>query len=135
LFEKFFLSSHATTIVAILSHYGTLRGMAIANGKSPSGPIGGIILTILIALPLWFFIARKGSGIARWIAIAFFVIGLLGVPGSLLKTMSVGPVYFGLSIISLGLSVASFAMLFRADAVSWIKNGGKSPTIDPEVFS
>ena len=135
LFERLFLSSQLASIVAIFSHYNIIRSAAVINGKSPTGPIAGIVLTIIIALPLWFFIVRKGSGFARWVAIAFFALGSLGVPASIPKALSIGPIYLALFLLAFGLSAGSIIMLFRPDAVRWIKSGGKSQQADPEVFS
>ncbi len=135
LFERLYVSSQAASILAIFLHYGTLRSAAIANGSSPAGPIVGVFLILVISVPLWFFIVRRASNIAKWITIILFAIGLLGLPSSLSKTLAVGPAYFVLSLLALVLSIGSVIMLFKQDSVFWLKSNGKALPVDPEIFS
>lgn len=135
LFGRLFLASQAASILAIFLHYGTLRSAAIANGGSPAGPIVGVTLILVISMPLWFFIVRRASNIAKWITIILFFSGFIGLPSSLSETLAVGPVYFVLSLLALAFSFGSVVMLFKPDSAYWLKSRGKALPVDPDVFS
>ena len=134
-FEFLFLLQAAASILAILVNYGQLRQQAINAGASPSGPIGGVLLTLLVGLPLWFFIARRASNIAKWVMVLLSGLTFLTLPGGFAKAHQIGISYellFGLSIVGW---FAALAMLFRCDASAWLKSRGKSQEVDPKVFS
>ncbi|MFM5955240.1 MAG: hypothetical protein ACKOPE_13190 [Novosphingobium sp.] len=134
-FEQLFFASLAATTVAIMLNYGTLRSQAIAQGSSPAGPIIGILLTLLINLPLWYFVARRASNVSKWILVVLVAIGTLMLPWTYAAVFAVSMSYTFLSILAYGLSIASTAMLFRRDSVSWLKSGGAVGAINPDIFS
>jgi uncharacterized membrane protein len=83
----------------------------------------GIAINIL----LWFFIARRGSNVARWIYVVLLAFGLIGVVMSLVRgTMFIDPVGGAISGVSTTLSVICAWLLFRPDANRWFKPGAVS---------
>lgn len=78
--------------------------------------IGSMLVGVAISLLLWYFTARRGSKVAKWILTIFFAIGLFGIPfsiatlpTSILLTTLVNAILQGLAVF----------MLFRPDAVAW----------------
>ena len=134
-FEWLFLLQAAATILAIMVNYTLLRQRAIDVGASPTGPIAGVLLTLIVDVPLWFFITRRASNFSRWVMVVLSVLTIVGLPGGLASANQIGISYavlFGLGIVGW---FAALALLFRPDASAWLKSRGKSPEIDPEVFS
>lgn len=85
---------------------------------------------LLVQATLWFFIARKGSSVAKWILAALTGLNLIGAL-FLLYGLATG---FGAesrsmlgSLLSLGASallVAAVSMLFRPDTRGWFGEAG-----------
>ncbi len=86
-------------------------GIAVAAGM--------IAVGTAIALLLWFLIARRGSGGARWVLVAFTAFAI----GSLAVGLASGAVIVdggGIArMIATALQTAAVALLFRADARAW----------------
>jgi len=134
-FEWLFIFQALASILAIMLNYGLLRQRAIDAGASPVGPIAGVLLSLIVDAPLWFFVARRASNVAKWIMVALSVLTIIGLPRELTSAHQIGLSYellFGLSAIGW---FAALAMLFRKDASSWLKSRDKLPEIDPEAFS
>jgi hypothetical protein len=82
----------------------------------------------------WFLIARRASNTAKWILVTLTAIGLLSIlswPG-LLATY--GTAYIALVALTTALNFASVALLFRGDAVRWLKSKGTVAPVDATVF-
>ena len=138
-FERLYLLGLAIGLVNGIISFSSMQEL-IDSDPALSKVISGstfIILTagpsFVIALLLWFFIARRASNVAKWIFVVMFVIGLLMLPSSLARHFAVSQVS---AIVSLGLTVlqaASIFFLFRADARAWFVSKGQN-TADPDVF-
>ena len=134
-FEWLFIVQATTSILAIMINYGLLRQRAIDAGVSPLGPLVGMLLSLIVDVPLWFFIARRASSASKWIMVVLSVLTIIGLPGELTDAREISLSYqvlFGISVIGW---FAALAMLFRRDARIWLRSHGKSPEPDPEVFS
>ena len=98
---------------------------------------GGLsLVSIGLALLLCFFIARRGSTVAKWIFVFFFALAVLGM------AVNVSVYLRGLgSVITLGAAAFSVALrmlclylLFRPEANAWFR-GRYSPGELLETFS
>jgi hypothetical protein len=94
------------------------------------------IVSIGIELLLWFFIARRGSNVAKWIFVAFFVLALLGTALLAFRYGQdmLSPVRLGVSILMMALRMAALWLLFRPDASAWFR-GRHSPEELFDTFS
>ena len=72
-----------------------------------------------ITLALWYFIARKGSTVAKWIATVFLVLGLIGAVFALLMRTYPGGANGIIGIVTTVLQVVAIAFLFRPDTKVW----------------
>lgn len=79
--------------------------------------IGTFAFGMLITLLLWFFISRMRSKIAKWILIAFTVLGIIMLPGSLAQMPSATMIA---SVVITVMQVAAIYFLFRPDAKAWL---------------
>ncbi|MGK6317951.1 hypothetical protein [Sphingomonas sp. DT-204] len=122
-FEQFYIAYWLVGLVNTVMSWD--RSLSVAM-RSPAvaamGP-GFLYATTAVGLAipalLWFFIARRGSTIAKWILVVLFAIGLV----ALLFTFMGGrfPTGFSgaLALIALVLQAAAVAMLFRPDTRTW----------------
>ncbi len=100
-----------------------------ALGMGSGALIGMYLFGLAINLLLWFFIARKGSDIAKWIYIVFFAIGLIGLPALFLGGFDLTKI---LGLIGFAIQAFMIYLLFQPDAKSWFSKDDPS---DPEVFN
>ena len=77
------------------------------------------LIGFAITLALWYFIARKGSAVAKWIAVVFMVLGLIGVAITLLTGTFPAGVSGTIGIITTMLQVIAVTFLFKPDAKIW----------------
>jgi hypothetical protein len=134
-FERYFLASIGTSILAVLLDYGFLRQRALDQGASPLGPMIGIIAAAVGGWLFWYFIARRASNIAKWINVVMTALGTLTLPWSWSEVFGIGPVYSLLAAISYICSIVASIYLFHPDAVVWLKSKGRNAPVDPGVFS
>lgn len=84
-------------------------------------------LGLLLPLILWYFIARRGSVVAKWVMVVVTAIGV----GSLALQMARGQFEIGLpgilGIVGVVLNVIAATMLFRPDARPWF---GETPVTE-----
>jgi hypothetical protein len=93
-----------------------------ALGGAVIGFAGAMIaLGTLIALLLWYFIARRGSTVAKWILVVFTGIAI----GSLLIGFRSGAVIVDtggiIRVVAIALQTAAVALLFARDAAPWFE--------------
>ncbi len=81
--------------------------------------IGTAVLTFVIQLLLWFFVARKGSDIARWIYVILFGLGLLGTLLNVMRGTWLDGIPGVVAAVCVLLQVAAVVMLFRPDSNTW----------------
>ncbi len=125
-FDRLYLASIAVGLIGnILEWPLTMARLAenpdtAAMGSTATVAAGGMIaIGVLIALLLWFFIARRGSSVAKWILVVFTVFAI----GSLVIGFSTGAVILDaggiVRIVAVALQTAAVAFLFRPDAAPW----------------
>ena len=91
----------------------------MGSGFGANMLIGGSVLGLLISALLWYFTARKGSVVTKWIITVFFVLGVLG----LLLTAVQGTIPQGISgvlaVVALVLDGIAVVQLFKPDTKVW----------------
>lgn len=125
-FNEFNLAATLVGICNTLIHYGVLRELAISKGASPAGPLIGILLLILYYLIFWFFIYRRGSGIAKWVFVVVTAVSVALVPYRLGEVLAVGKIYAVIDGIAFASQLAAMAMLFRDEAKDWLNRKSRS---------
>jgi hypothetical protein len=94
------------------------------------------IVSIGIELLLWYFIARRGSNLARWIFAIFFGLAVLSMValGIRFAQGALSPVRLGVPLLTMSLRIVSLWLLFRPDAAAWFR-GRHSPEELLDTFS
>jgi len=138
LFERLLWASFAISVVTTYLAWNDMMAEIEreAVGMRSSTAIGLTVvilaITLAILLALWYAIARRGSNVAKWIYVVLTAIGTLQTIASLFQPNSLSGLWLGTTLLATALSVASAAVLFRADAVAWLT--GKAP-VDPGIFN
>lgn len=124
-FERCYLGAVALGLVNNALNWNNMQEQMAATPNSELLPVWFLPATIgfgvLIALLLWYFVARRASVVAKWIVVVFFAIGLLGLPGIIngVTTGLVAPLMGILALVALTLQTMAVWMLFRPDAKLW----------------
>ncbi|MDZ4308653.1 hypothetical protein [Allopontixanthobacter sp.] len=122
LFERLYLASIAVTAInAWLTYDRTIAQVERDPSLSALGWGAGaftliLVLGLLVSLLLYYFIAYRANAVAKWVLVAFTVIGFLGLPGAL--AAATGAALASLVLMHL-LALAAIVMLFRPDARQW----------------
>ncbi|NVD44521.1 hypothetical protein [Qipengyuania atrilutea] len=128
IFEKLFLGSLVIGLInAVLSFAQiseTLAADPATEGMGTGLMVTTLVITFGINLLLWYFVARKASNIAKWILVAFTILGLLFLPSSLAQT---GGLTMVLSLVVTAMQVISVVFLFRQDAKVWFAGAARPP--------
>lgn len=138
LFERLFwaslVASFLTTALTWNDIMSQMQRDAVGFRSATVIGITAVILavTLLILAGLWYGIARRGSNVTKWIYVVLTALGTLSTIASLFEPDTLSGIWLVGTLLSTVLSVASAAVLFRADAVAWLT--GKAP-VDPGIFS
>lgn len=127
-FDRLYLASIVLGLIGNLVEWPVTMARLNENpetaalGSTAAILAGGMIVTgTLIALLLWFLIARRASTVAKWILVVFTVFAI----GSLALGLSGGAVIVDgggiVRIAAVVLQVAAVAFLFRRDAAAWFE--------------
>ncbi len=96
--------------------------MLASKGLQPSPAVilGVSVLSPLIGVILWYFVARKRSNVARWIMTVLVVLAVIGFAARGFRDVDVitRPVFWIAAFAEL-LKVAAVSCLFRASAAGW----------------
>ncbi|HWK34899.1 hypothetical protein [Sphingomonas sp.] len=135
-FEQFYLGYWLVGIANTALSWRTTLASAMANPDVAA--LGAVFLYAMTAmgfvipLLLWFFIARRGSTIAKWILVVLFAIGLLGIALMLVRGTFPSGVSGVLAALAIVLQAAAVAMLFRSDTRPWF---GEVDPLDEELVT
>lgn len=90
--------------------------------------IGGILIALVVGLLFWWFVARRGSNVARWITVLALGYGLVSSAFGLAAAGdAIGPVRL-VSLAGMVFTAVALAALFMPDARAWFAH-------DPEALS
>ncbi len=133
LFERLYLASIALTLIATALGWDALvRGATIPGAEGAAAAVAGIAIgvVVLAQLIVWYFVARRGSSIAKWAAVLFFLLNLWGIGATVQLAMN-GSLPSVLTIFARIVELAAIAMLFRADARPWFAHDEEDDTDTP----
>lgn len=126
-FELLFLGSLLLTLIATALIWPALLDQAAAQaggaslGEGTLAVIAGVGVAIVsaIMLVLWYFVARRGSTIAKWVLVLFTGYNLYSLIGSVQAGAPVATPPVLISGAALLLQVVAVALLFLPDARAW----------------
>jgi hypothetical protein len=137
-FERFYLGALGLGLVNNLLNFS--QATAVLNdpnvqaaGLGTGFLVSTMVIGFAIPLLLWYFIARRGSNIAKWIAVVLFGLGAIGVLMSLSTMFAMGTLSAIVGLVVFALQAYAMFMLFQPDARAWLE-GGSGPT-NPDVFN
>jgi formate-dependent nitrite reductase membrane component NrfD len=122
-FERTVLASLALSVLGSAVSWERASTMAADAGLGTGYLIGVAAFTLVLTLLLLWFIARKGSPIAKWIYVVVAVLGFIGGVASIGQVLEYGALSAGITILSYILSALSLWFLFRPDANAWFNDG------------
>ena len=122
-FERTVLASLGLSILGSALGWERASTMAADAGLGSGYLIGVAAFTLVLTLLLLWFIARKGSPVAKWIYVVVSVLGLIGGIAGIGQVMQYGGISAGITILSYVLSAVSLWFLFRPDATAWFNDG------------
>ena len=102
----------------ILSWNATLAQFQQGAGVplSPSILIGILVFGYAVALLLLYFTAHRASNVAKWILVAFALLGLIGLPALVMPPLTLIKI---VGLLSQLVTIASLVFLFKADTRTW----------------
>ena len=107
----------------------------LGDGFIMSSLLGGLAFGAVITLLLWWFAARRGSVVAKWIIVAFFALGTLGLLNGLARGTTPPGLGGVLSVANWVLQAVAVWLLFRPDANAWFADRGRrSDPAEPFLF-
>ena len=121
-FERLYLAAFVLGLAnTALSWSAALQKMRAA--ATPGNGIWYLLASTLvgfaITLSLWYFIARKGSVIAKWIAVAFLALGIFGLVAAAVNGLYPTGIGGIIGVVTTGLQFAAIAFLFTPEAKPW----------------
>ena len=135
MFERCYLAAWLIGLIRTAVGWNAMVETANANPSAAAlGPsfaetvmIVSVVLGAVISLLLWYFVARRGSVVAKWIVTVFFAIGLLAFLRNLFITdLNMGAMV-AFSVVTIALQAIAVAMLFRPDAKPWFGEAPAGP--------
>ncbi len=128
MFERLYLGALALGVVNLaLSWSSTQEYMANDPAVAAAGLGSGFFISttlmgFAIPLLLWYFIAKRGSNIAKWILVVLFGFGLISMLFSFSTMMAMRGTIGLIGVLLLtALQAGAVYMLFKPDAVAWLK--------------
>ncbi|MFC3582156.1 hypothetical protein ACFONA_18450 [Sphingomonas hylomeconis] len=122
-FERCYLGAFALGLVNTAISWSATNA---AFAASPQAAMMGswfltatTLIGFAITLALWYFIARKGSAVAKWIAVVLMALGLIGLAFTLLAGTFPSGASGTIGIITSMLQVIAVTFLFKPDTKIW----------------
>ena len=140
LFEKVYLGTIAIDLVEVAFGWQRLtadileRFATVSEGTRQVLLIGSVVFAFGISLLLWFLIARRASNIAKWIFVVLAVSGVYSLLKQIVFSTVPKDIDFALNTASTLLGLYAVWLLFRPDAVAWLKSKGADGPGDPKTF-
>lgn len=119
------------TKVATMQRDPRFAGSAEMFETGKTMMIGVAAAGLIVSLLLWYFAARRGSEIAKWILVVFLLFSAFGMASSLVQMATVGTVSVALTVFAFILNAYAVWMLFKPDAVTWMRGESAVEHGDP----
>jgi len=133
-FERLFFAVLVISLIQLYFSWSTTQATIAATHVLPSWYLPVVlVVSWAINLTLWYFIARRGSNVTKWIYVVLLAIGLIGVAASLFRqpALHVASSERLVGYLTTFLSVVSAYFLFRPDARAWFRG---EPTDIGDIF-
>ena len=89
-----------------------------------------LAISLLVNLLLWYFAARRGSKVAKWIIVVFFVLACFGVAMNMARH-DFPPGLAGVaSVAAFVINAIAVWLLFRPDAKAWFGEDAAASEVD-----
>lgn len=131
LFDRLFLASLIIGVINAVLSFDSMQAELAANpdtaalGWGPGMVVAVIAFSLMIPLLLWYLVAYRASGTAKWILVVLTVGGLLFVSIDLQNLLSLANI--GTVVVTV-LQLVAIALLFSPDAKAWFDHGpGDNP--------
>lgn len=130
-FERLYLAGVGVWLVA--------AGLKLSTASQSGGinlPFVMLALALIMAINwfFWFFIARRGSNIVRWLFCVAIVFSLVSLPDVWANDLQGGLACAILSLLVVILQTAALLMLCGKDANLWLSHKGRIPESMSDVF-
>ena len=137
IFERCYLGAWIVGLLNTLANWNATLATVNANPASAQlGPsfavtmlIGGLAIGAAVTLLLWYFVARRGSAIAKWVVTVFFALGLVFFLLGLARTGLGGGLTAVIGVVQIVLQGIAVAMLFRPDTKAWFGETVTDPVV------
>ena len=125
MFERCYLAAFAISLVTTVLLWSSLNEQFGAQELLLGGWFLPTVTVIGFAIPLllWYFIALRGSDVAKWIATALVALGVAGTIFSLALGRYTPNIAGLLGLVRIALQIVAIWFLFRPDNRVWF--GGK----------
>jgi hypothetical protein len=130
-FERLYL---AAIVLSLLTTYLVWNETLVLVQAQPGAQLGETFLVgvtiagLLIQLVLWYFIAREGSSVAKWIFIVLLGLGAISLIINFASGAVITQIPVLLGLLSFALRAVAAWLLFRPDAAIWF--GEEAPSAD-----
>jgi hypothetical protein len=127
-FERCYLGAIVVGLINTAVNWQTM--METTQMRQANMMFGSTLLPVSIAIGLaisgllWFFAARKGSAVAKWIIVVFFAFSVFGMLGKLFMHSSSSTLELILGLVAFVLNGVAVWMLFRPDTKAWFGETG-----------
>ncbi len=136
-FERCYLGALALSFVTFAATWSAQRALLERNPATAplgAGAVMGTAIAILLVsaiinLLLWYFTARRGSVVAKWIIVVFFGLGALVLLRSLTNGMFMAGFGGVLQVAVFVLQAVSVYLLFRPDANAWFGDRNRAADV------
>lgn len=125
-FERLYLGAWLVGLLNTVTNWNAVLASAMAQANVAQFDDsfvrlyqGSVVAGQIIPLLLWFFTARMGSVIAKWIVVVVTAVGLVGFLYTLVRGGFPVSVIGVLAAVTLAMKVGAVVMLFRPDAQDW----------------
>ena len=126
-FERLYLGALALGIVDIVLSWQETSARLAADPRARD--LGStflpmtVLISVIIPLLLWYFVARKASVVAKWIVVALFVLSIAAFLIGAQRTGLPSGLSGILSLVAVVMQAAAVWLLFRPDAKAWFNDG------------
>ena len=122
-FERCYLGAFALGLVNTALAWSETRATFAASPQAAMLGSWFLPVTTLIGfaitLAIWYFIARKGSAVAKWIAVVLLGFGLIGTLFAVVAGTYPSGVSGTIGIITTMLQIIATTFLFKPDTKTW----------------
>jgi len=129
-FERCYLGAVLVGLINVALNWSAMQettqvrqANAMMGNASTTIMAASMIFGLVISGLLWFFTARKGSVVAKWIVVVFFAFSILSLLSGFAMHTYVSTLQMVLTLVGFALNAAAVWMLFQPDTRPWFGEG------------